>query len=273
MELDSTRAVYPANRAMCLLKQEKYGVAEVDCTLSIELDPKYTKAYLRRAQARFKLSRPREAKLDYEEVLKLEPNNKEAQSECIKIEDLIEGHRRIFPINKTDEQKSKKPLRVIKIEEIGGESANQVELERNLNELKQRTKLDAKDEKLFDTSEIKSDKTSQTQSRIKIEEIAEMLENVQVKSEVVAKVKSDKEKESIVRVAPVESDIKKVIPERPVNGYQFKKDWQFLSDNIENLAVYFKVTSIFNIYKSVFNQVNDFFNYRKFLRVITRSFS
>jgi tetratricopeptide (TPR) repeat protein len=233
MELDPSKAVYPANRAMCMLKQEKYGVAEVDCSLSIELDPKYAKAYFRRAQARLKLNKLREAKQDYEEVLKLEPNNKDAQSECIKIEDLIEGHRRIFPVAKTEEQRSKKPLKVVRIEEIGGESFNQAELDRNLNELRQRTKLDARDEKLFDA-------TQKSDNSVKIEEISDKLEHVEI-----APATEEKTKPVVVKVpiaSVVEVDMKKTIPDRPVNGYQFKKDWQFLKDGIENLAAYFKVT-------------------------------
>ena len=47
----------------------------------------------------------------------------------------------------------------------------------------------------------------------------------------------------------------KQIPDVPTNGYQFRKDWQFLNDNLDNLAVYFKV----------YNNLFFFFDFEKFL--------
>ena len=227
-------------------------MAEIDCTLSIELDPKYSKAYFRRANARIKLNRIEDAKRDYEQVLKLEPNNKEAQAELIKVEELIEGHKRVFPIQKSEAQRSKKPLRLIEIEQINSDSINKLEINKNLEEMKQRTKLDAKEEILFKAYQMEitqnENKETKRDSKIKIEELTQRLEN--------SDLKSAKEMENKTESAPsqtVESKLEnknskptKIIPDRPVNGYQFKKDWQFLSDNIENLAVYLRVF-IFNL--------------------------
>jgi tetratricopeptide (TPR) repeat protein len=226
-------------------------VAEVDCTLSIELDAKYSKAYFRRAQARFYLKKHAEAKRDYEEVLRLEPGNRDAQRELVKLEELIEGHCRVFPITKTEAQKSTKPLKLIRIEEIGGETVNQLELEKNLNELKQRTKLDAKDERLFKTADLgekHEDKSGSSSiipaSVVKIEEVGDVNET---SSPALCPVKSDVGKTVAYKnLTTVEADFSKkstsvIIPDRPVNGYQFKKDWQFLNNNLDNLAVYFKV--------------------------------
>merc|ERR1719308_772719 len=85
MNLDPMNAVLPANRAMALLKKRQFGAAETDCTLSLSLDPTYIKAYQRRASARTGLDKLNLAIQDYDEVLKLEPKNKAAQTEKAKI--------------------------------------------------------------------------------------------------------------------------------------------------------------------------------------------
>lgn len=54
--------------------------AEADCSSSIQIDDTYVKAYHRRATARMGLKHYKEAKLDIEKVLTLEPSNKEAKA-------------------------------------------------------------------------------------------------------------------------------------------------------------------------------------------------
>ena len=63
----------------------RYGAAEQDCSVALQLDSKYTKAIARRATAREKLKKYKEAKKDYESLLKYEPKNKQALSEIEKI--------------------------------------------------------------------------------------------------------------------------------------------------------------------------------------------
>jgi RNA polymerase II-associated protein 3 len=122
MNLDPVNAVYAANRAMCLLNQEKYAAAEVDCTLSIALDPSYAKAYHRRGTANEKLGKLKEAKRDYESLLKLDSNSKLAQESLNRIEQLINNGQLVFPIIKTEANRSKKPLKRIQISEINSEA-------------------------------------------------------------------------------------------------------------------------------------------------------
>ena len=64
----------------------RFGAAEQDCTFALELDPKYTKALLRRATARLKLKKWKSALEDFNSVLKQEPNNKQAITEIKNIE-------------------------------------------------------------------------------------------------------------------------------------------------------------------------------------------
>ena len=85
MALDPSNAVLPANRAMALLKTSQFGAAETDCTLALSIDRTYVKAFHRRAAARVGLARLQEAVEDYDEVLRLEPNNKAASNEKTKI--------------------------------------------------------------------------------------------------------------------------------------------------------------------------------------------
>ncbi|KAL8612487.1 hypothetical protein ACOMHN_053741 [Nucella lapillus] len=135
MDLDPSNALLPANRALALIKLEKYAAAEVDCSTAITLDPLYVKAYLRRAAARVGLQHLEQALEDYQRVLQLEPNNKHARAEVDRLQKEIQRGKEdsepavtsleksqtneVKAVYKPPEQRSKKPLRRIQIEEIG----------------------------------------------------------------------------------------------------------------------------------------------------------
>jgi len=88
IELDSTNAVYFANRSITHIKQESFGYALSDASKAIELDSTYTKAYYRRAAAHMALGKYKLALRDYERVCKVRPNDKDAKlkfTECRKI--------------------------------------------------------------------------------------------------------------------------------------------------------------------------------------------
>ncbi|WAR25055.1 RPAP3-like protein [Mya arenaria] len=142
-DLDPTNPLLPANRAMAMLKQDKFAAAELDCSIALTLDPLYTKAYLRRGTARLGLHKYIDAKADYERVLQLEPNNKKAKSDLELIEKELAKQKMVShadepvagevqtskpvpsgivrAITKPPGQRSKKPLVRIEIEEVGGE--------------------------------------------------------------------------------------------------------------------------------------------------------
>ena len=86
LQQDALNAVLFANRAMALLKLQKYAAAAADCDCSIELDDTYTKAYLRRATAHLKLGNKEEALADFKKVLEFEPENKLALTTAKKLE-------------------------------------------------------------------------------------------------------------------------------------------------------------------------------------------
>ncbi|KAM6320652.1 RNA polymerase II-associated protein 3 [Aegotheles albertisi] len=89
MHSDPYNPVLPTNRASAFYRMKKFSVAESDCNLALALDKNYTKAYARRAAARFALKNLQGAKEDYEKVLELDANNFEAKNELKKIDQAL----------------------------------------------------------------------------------------------------------------------------------------------------------------------------------------
>ncbi|KAF9162941.1 RNA polymerase II-associated protein 3 [Actinomortierella ambigua] len=85
MKLDPANAVYPINRAMALLKLDRFAEVEADCTTGLKLDPKNVKALWRRGIARRSLGKVAEARGDFEAALKIEPTNKAVKDELAKL--------------------------------------------------------------------------------------------------------------------------------------------------------------------------------------------
>ena len=89
IELNPVNAVYYANRSIANLRMENFGYALSDASKAIEVDPKYLKAYYRRAAAYMALGKYKLALKDYERVHKARPNDADAKkkyTECKKIQ-------------------------------------------------------------------------------------------------------------------------------------------------------------------------------------------
>ena len=71
-QLNDLRSILHANRAACHFSEAEYQKTEDDCSIAIELNPKYLKAILRRAQVREKLDKLSPALEDYKTVLELD---------------------------------------------------------------------------------------------------------------------------------------------------------------------------------------------------------
>ncbi|XP_073963755.1 tetratricopeptide repeat protein 1-like [Choristoneura fumiferana] len=84
------RAVLYCNRSAAKMKLLKYSRAVKDCSRAIELDDKYLKAYIRRAQSYEATDKLDESLADYKKILELDPSHKEAQKACIRLPPLIE---------------------------------------------------------------------------------------------------------------------------------------------------------------------------------------
>uniref|UniRef100_A0A8C2SX94 Serine/threonine-protein phosphatase n=1 Tax=Coturnix japonica TaxID=93934 RepID=A0A8C2SX94_COTJA len=88
IELNPTNAIYYGNRSLAYLRTECYGYALADATRAIELDSKYIKGCYRRAASNMALGKVKAALRDYETVVKVRPNDKDAKlkyQECNKI--------------------------------------------------------------------------------------------------------------------------------------------------------------------------------------------
>ncbi|KAJ8540740.1 hypothetical protein ON010_g12485 [Phytophthora cinnamomi] len=77
MAYDDTDAILYANRALVHLRMKNFAAAEDDCTRSILLDPKYMKGWSRRGMTRYRRGKYAESVQDFEEALRLEPENRE----------------------------------------------------------------------------------------------------------------------------------------------------------------------------------------------------
>ncbi|XP_031771582.1 RNA polymerase II-associated protein 3 isoform X1 [Apis florea] len=100
-------AIFYANRALCQLKLDNFYSAESDCSAAIQLDETYIKAYHRRAIARMNLKQYKEAKLDLEKILKLEPFNKEAKLLFNQIENKIKYSKTSTEVEEDTKELSK----------------------------------------------------------------------------------------------------------------------------------------------------------------------
>ncbi|KAF0693192.1 Aste57867_15786 [Aphanomyces stellatus] len=74
---DPASAVVYANRALVHLKLKNLSAAEADCTMAIEGDATYGKAWSRRGMTRFRRGNYAGAVADFERALALEPANRE----------------------------------------------------------------------------------------------------------------------------------------------------------------------------------------------------
>ncbi|PPQ62946.1 hypothetical protein CVT24_006186 [Panaeolus cyanescens] len=77
------------NRAYARMKLEEYGYALSDATQAIALDPKYAKAYYRRATCQMQILKPQAAVADFKKVLALEPGNDTVRAQLVSTQKLI----------------------------------------------------------------------------------------------------------------------------------------------------------------------------------------
>lgn len=237
MEADRLNVLLPANRAMAFLKLERFKEAEGDCSTAILLDNTYSKAFARRATARVALGKLQEAKRDFEEVLILEPGNKQALNELQKIQDVSSGclqtfestkRRTVQPIDKPKHLQSLKPLRRIEIEEISGKV---LVSEMPVNKLPDDPKK--ADE---DTSPLS---TSPSAKIIKIEEIADAFTRPQETSTQVGK------SSHVCNTLSGNTTNKTLIPAQdlpppPTNSFQFEADLRKIANQPDLIYSYLK---------------------------------
>lgn len=92
-ESECARAMYHGNRGACFLKLGKYDDSIKECTKALELNPTYTKALVRRAEAHEKLDHLEEAIADLKKVLEVEPTNDQVRRTLRRLEPLAAEKR------------------------------------------------------------------------------------------------------------------------------------------------------------------------------------
>ncbi|XP_049704217.2 tetratricopeptide repeat protein 1 [Helicoverpa armigera] len=90
LQFSQQRSILYCNRSAARMKLQKYAQAVKDCTKAIELDDKYLKAYIRRAQSYEATEKFDEALADFKKILELDPDHKEARQATIRLPPLIE---------------------------------------------------------------------------------------------------------------------------------------------------------------------------------------
>ncbi|XP_033744838.1 RNA polymerase II-associated protein 3-like [Pecten maximus] len=278
MLLDACNPLLPANRAMALLKQDKFAAAETDCLTALALDPLYTKAHLRLGSARVGLKKYHEAKETFQKVLLLEPENKKAKLEIEKIDKEILKEKMVsqvqpvatpdaglvMPISKAPHERSMKQMRRIHIEEVGIEE--DLERQSAIHKVKEgqsevKKTITARDEVMFEkftTSDpssnneqssftkpvsTSSDKVSKT---VMIEELAESTSELSIDlSEKVQKEKitcSTSQKSNSVD-SPSDGGSESVSPrglQTPQTSFQFQSGYKVVKNDLEQFYMYIK---------------------------------
>lgn len=288
MEADSTNVLLPANRAMAYLKLQKYKEAEEDCSKAILLDKTYCKAFARRGSARAALGLLTQAKEDFEELLKLEPGNKQALNELknIHIDMGTSGllateddtqRRTVLPISKPPHLQSTKPLKRVDIEEVGGmihipekpSATTSSDIPRQTSYIQ-----DVLNE---GKGEVFIDSTSPSAKVLKIEEISDVPAQSRVKAPNKDNVSKQKEKPrkehlsgpTLTRTTP--STGSGVIPASPTNSFQLEADLRKIGNDPEVIYKYlrqikpegyakiFKSSLEPNILNQILKTLQDFF--------------
>jgi serine/threonine-protein phosphatase 5 len=89
IDLNPRVAAYFSNRSFTELKLEEYGSAIADADKALELDRTFIKAYYRRGAAHMALGKTKEARADFKTVVKIKPNDKDAQAKLKECEKAI----------------------------------------------------------------------------------------------------------------------------------------------------------------------------------------
>ncbi|XP_044279003.1 RNA polymerase II-associated protein 3 [Varanus komodoensis] len=267
---DGTNALLPANRAMAYLKIQKYEEAEKDCTQAVLLDSSYSKAYARRGTARAALGKLKEAMQDFETVLELEPGNKQAMNEIMKLKNELiakglwtniecpglsqnetQMQNQVKPIDKPLHLRSTKPLRRLIIEEVGQEMLNTNVATTNLEPNQSDSSSVEKMEASKSTTNLSKDDFSAPADvpkakLLKIEEISDSVATESLNKDTV-KEKTSHIPQPVAMKKQAETESQTLhsipafpVPPVPVNSFQLESDFRKLKGLPDQLYAYLK---------------------------------
>lgn len=301
MNLDALNPLLPANRAMALLKQDKFAAAETDCLTALALDPLYTKAHLRLGAARFGLKKYPQAKETYQKILLIEPDNKKAKLEIEKIDKELSKEKMVSqvhpvanpdaglvkPISKPPQERSRKPLKRIHIEEVG--LKEDLERQSAIHKVKQgqseaKKTITAKDEVMFEkftsnnqptvNGQASSTKASKT---VMIEEIADATSELSLDlSESVQKDKTtcSTSQKTTSAESPRDGGSDSGSPrglQTPQTSFQFQSGYKVVKNDLEQFYMYIKPIDPSN-YIKLFGEALDAEILMKMLMVFQQYF-
>merc|ERR1712226_713274 len=251
---DPTNALLFANRAMANLKLEKFELVVDDCSESIKLDSTYFKSYLRRATAYSNLG-----ETDLKEVLKLQPDNREAINELNKLKLVKENKRGIantnnivLPVKKPMGKRSKVPLRRIQIDEVKQSANLSSNLGAQASFIKSKETKSAKIEvisqesKLFGVTEVASEtvEKSTDTSTVSHANIETTTENFNAEHLIMENnlesTSTSRTEISISFPASTKNKEPAKLPAKPTSAMQFIADWRNIHKNSELVYQYLK---------------------------------
>lgn len=90
-DLRELKVVIYSNRAMARLKRNQVQEAVEDCNRSLELNDRFIKSYLRRAEGYQRLRQWKKAKADYLKIEELEPGNATIVPELKRVNKVLEN--------------------------------------------------------------------------------------------------------------------------------------------------------------------------------------
>ncbi|XP_068611363.1 RNA polymerase II-associated protein 3 [Brachionichthys hirsutus] len=238
IEADDMNVLLSANRAMAFLKLARYAEAEVDCTRAIYLDGTYSKAFARRATARAALGKPQEAKQDFQEVLRLEPGNKQALNELQKLQIALGSgsrlhtaagtqRRTVQPVDKPAHLRSAKPLRRIDIEEVSGKVSE--------------AEPDGSTAFIQEVGGDAEDKSSSPSAKmIKIEENAEVPSSTCSRGDTKPPPEEEEEEVAPPRSSGGTSSAVTAVPPPPTSGFQLEAGLRRIGNHPEGIYRYLR---------------------------------
>ncbi|KAF9289434.1 hypothetical protein BGZ68_009343 [Mortierella alpina] len=252
MKLDPSNPVLPINRAMALLKLERYSEVERDCTLGLTLDSRNVKALWRRGIARRFLDNLDEAAMDFESALKIDPSNKAVKEELSKLRQAESTAKK--PTQPVPEKKAAPALESSLSPATTPVDTSSPARIASSKRVMIKEIQDDRDSELFST--VKTSITPPTSTQAPIPAVASPTSSSPATSEAV--------KATPVAVAPSASTVHLVKPQTssvkvqmttPTTTMEFQRDWKSYSKDKELLYRYTKLIqpeALPSIFKSSF---------------------
>lgn len=85
--------IYYSNRAFSQIKLENFGSAIIDSTEALNIAPSFAKAYYRRGEAKYAMTKYRDALKDFKQLCKLSPQDRDARAKLKECDKIVQEER------------------------------------------------------------------------------------------------------------------------------------------------------------------------------------